>query len=82
MTVTSVFTNCTAVTSVFTVTFSRNKCIHGVLCGDNRPTDQQEHDDNDDCDDEGQCLRETLNLRYGLHSPEFAREEVDQHWSE
>lgn len=52
---------------------ARNKCVHGVLCRSHR-TDQDYVDD--------ECCRETLNLRYGLHSPEFAKEEVDQHWHE
>lgn len=50
---------------------ARNKCVHGVLCG-NRTADQKDEGD--------MCRRETLNLRYGLHSPEFALEEVDRHW--
>jgi len=29
---------------------------------------------------EGSSQRETLNLRYGLHSAEFAYQEVDRHW--
>ena len=45
---------------------ARNKCVHGVLCS----TDNQE------------CQRQTLNLRYGLHSAEFADSEVNQHWNE
>lgn len=45
---------------------ARNKYVHGVLCSATKST----------------CQRETLNLRYGLHSPEFARAEVDQYWPE
>ena len=45
---------------------ARNKCVHGVLCSENQK----------------ECRRETLNLRYGLHSAEFAKDEVDQHWPE
>mmetsp|Transcript_15325 Transcript_15325/g.37919 ORF Transcript_15325/g.37919 Transcript_15325/m.37919 type:complete len:434 (+) Transcript_15325:2934-4235(+) len=43
---------------------ARNKCMHGVLVTDT-PSN---------------CARETLNLRYGLHTEEFAYEEIDQHW--
>ena len=52
---------------------SRNKCVHGVLCR-SHGTDQEHGDD--------ECRRETLNLRYGLHSPEYAMEEIDQYWPE
>lgn len=48
---------------------ARNKCVHGVLCSIGN-------------DDESLCQRETLNLRYGLHSVEFAQTEIDQHWLE
>ena len=46
---------------------ARNKCVHGVLCSSTA---------------ESICRRETLNLRFGLHSAEFAKTEVDQHWPE
>lgn len=32
------------------------------------------------CDDQSSSQRETLNLRYGLHSAQFAYDEIDQHW--
>lgn len=44
---------------------ARNKCAHGVLC--EKGMGQE-------------CTRETLNLRYGLHTQEFAHSEIDQHW--
>jgi Uncharacterized conserved protein (DUF2181) len=44
---------------------ARNKCTHGVIC---------ERSSN------GACTRETLNLRYGLHTEDFAYTEIDQHW--
>jgi hypothetical protein len=50
---------------------ARNKCLHGIL---GRGTSNNNNNDSG--------KRETLNLRYALHTKEFAHEEIDRHWPE
>jgi len=67
---------------------ARNLCLHGVLADD---------DDGDDDDDDGdssqgaaagtttttkKCTRESLNVRFGLHSLEEAQADIFDHWDE
>mmetsp|Transcript_19143 Transcript_19143/g.42742 ORF Transcript_19143/g.42742 Transcript_19143/m.42742 type:complete len:114 (-) Transcript_19143:30-371(-) len=48
---------------------ARNKCCHGVVC--------LEDDDFPGFDKGG---RQSLNLRFGVHSEQQAYDEVDRHW--
>jgi hypothetical protein len=45
---------------------ARNRCLHAVLA--------------DDDEDGGKCTRESLNLRFGLHTPREAEQEILRFW--